>query len=227
MQLQKMFSLAALFAAVTISGCGGSGSSDSLPTPTPPPPVDLSKIDPVIFIVDTPKISGDFQYSETNIGTTGPIRTADPVTDVITVTGTMDGSKIGTFSGIAGTVNVKATSSNLTGKKNLFIELAAGGDTKELQIHIKKNGALDNGCLPTAIVSVAANGLSSKLSKYGIELSSARFSLPGFCPSATATNPDIDATLTDVSQIQVEDKTLPAATATKNISITIGDIGAL
>jgi hypothetical protein len=220
MQLQKMFSLAALFAATTISGCGGSGSSDPLTPPLPPPPpADTSKALPGNLIVsynpadNTKSVQGDilasYLYAENQPNTNPPISIAD---GVLAVDGVLPASK--GFAGAAAVLGISAIQSNpkmpldFTKYKNLYLELQSLGDATELNIklhstYVSKAGqtAELTGCLPSYRVKV-----SNVLTVYKISLNATNFAMPSFCPSVgTAINPAYATAAPEMDQIQIED----------------------
>jgi hypothetical protein len=226
----KVFSAMAASAAL-LAACGG-GGSDPLPaggTGSGPVTgnsngvlgtkiVSYNGTDSALTVQGAP--IGFFTYADTG----GMAKTTSVAVsgNVYSVDGTLTAP--GGFGGIAATLGVPAASANMTGATKLSIQLASTGTSKVLKVRIKKNGAHDSGCLPTADVTV-----TSTLLTYNLDLTEANFPLPSFCanaadPAPSASNPLLTGALTDVNQIQIEDNAFPSA-GTTNVGIRVGEVG--
>jgi hypothetical protein len=230
MQLQKMFSLAALFAAVAVSGCGGSGSSDAL-TPPPPPatfkPVEGTKI--VTYtagnIAKTVQGGGlaTYKYAEKG-GTlvTGPqtsILPSFPYSGIFAIDGAY-GVGLGSFAGIAGTIGIATSDSDLSGKSKLSIQLASTGASKKIRIKLgtATAAAAGRGCLPTTVVNV-----TDQMATYSIDLTAANFPLAACgLGRVLALEPDFDIAISKIAVMEIEDNSNLEG---KPIGIRVGEIG--
>jgi hypothetical protein len=233
MQLQKMFGLAALFAAVAVSGCGGSGSSDALPPPPPPPPparfepVQGTKI--VTYTAgDTTKTAqgaalGAYKYAQNGDGlVTDPktsILASAPYSGIFAVDSAYSAG-VGSFAGVAGTVGIAPADKNWTGKTILSIQLASTGASQKLRIKLgtASAAAAGNGCLPTTVVDV-----KPEMATYNIDLKASNFPMAE-CKHAPdpAIEPVFDLAILNLAVMEIEDNSHLDG---KIIGIRVGEVG--
>jgi hypothetical protein len=195
--------------ALLLAACGGGGgSSDTLPTPT-------------ALAADGFTV-GTYSYSQVDSLKGSVVNRVEGVLEVFTSTIPASSASNG-FAGFGAILTVPAGKTNFTGQQALEVNLAvtaspSSGPTRSIKVQLKTAGAQDNGCLPTATVSVPAS-----VAKFVLALDAATFPLPAFCNGPTATNPAIGGVLPNVVALQVEDGNIAATAVTSKLSI--GKVG--